>query len=271
MKKGISDAAFLPAWKTNQFLLSAKNAGFEGVELNLHENEGILTLNSSLEDVELLSKQCNEFGLEVPSISTILHNQYPFTSSNAVIRQRSEEIALKMIEVAEVMGAEIIQIVPGKAEANISYDRAYEMSQESLARLAPKAYRAGITIGVENVSNKFLPSPREFNHFLDEINHSSIQAYFDIGNAMATGYPEHWISLLSKRIVAIHAKDYKLADSNFVPSLEGDINWSAIMELLCKIDFVGYVMSTPPPPYVYCRKKLIEKASSDLTTIFGLN
>lgn len=271
MKKGISDRVFPPVWKIEESLSIAKQVGFDGIELNVHEEEGILNLNTSSSTARVLAKQCNELGLEIPSLSTILHNQYSLNSGNAVVRKHGEEIALKMIELAEAMGAKVIQIVPGVATSNVPYDRAYELSQESLTRLASVASKTGLTIGLENVCNKFLPSPMEFARFLDEINHPSVQAYFDIGNAMATGYPEHWIHLLGNRIVTIHSKDYRLATGYFVSSLGGDVNWPVVIDSLRKIRFTGYIMSTPPRQYMYCPERLIETASRDLDAILELS
>lgn len=269
MKKGIHDVPFLDRWSIDQFLEKAALSGFEGVELNLHEEGGYLHLNTSLKEVRSMAEKVKGYGLEVPTLSTGLHNQYALTLENRGLRKRGEEIALHMIELAAEMGASIIQVVPGTVSGDEHYELAYERAQESLGLLASEASAAGVTIAVENVCNKFLPSPMEFAHFLKEINHSAVKAYFDTGNAMVTGHPEHFIHSIGDDIVAIHAKDYRYASGDFVAPLSGDAEWQGIMGALHEAQFEGYLISTPPK-YKHCPERLIEIASADLTALLHL-
>src|SRR5699024_10670143 len=124
---------------------------------------------------------------------------------------------------ASIVKAKVIQIVPGVVKAKDSYIHAYDAAQESLNYIAEEASKQGIIIGVENVYNKFLPSPLEFTKFIDEIQHDSLKVYLNIGNALASGFPEHWINLAKGKIITVHAKDYSLAIDDFVPAYTGDV------------------------------------------------
>ena len=64
---------------------------------------------------------------------------------------------------------------------------------------------------MENVWNRFLLSPMEWKYFLDEVNSKNVGLYFDVGNVVYSGYPEHWIKILNKRIKKVHFKDYRKA------------------------------------------------------------
>ena len=44
-------------------------------------------------------------------------------------------------------------------------------------------------IGIEEVWNKFLLSPLEFNRYVDEFQSPTVKAYFDVGNVVFYGYP----------------------------------------------------------------------------------
>lgn len=66
--------------------------------------------------------------------------------------------------------------------------------------LEPIARKHQIVMGIENVWNKFLLSPLEFRSFIDSFNSEYVGAYFDVGNVLLTGYPEHWIKILGSRI-----------------------------------------------------------------------
>ncbi|ASN06751.1 sugar phosphate isomerase/epimerase family protein [Virgibacillus necropolis] len=271
MKKGLSDANFIPNWDTVKFLKATKEAGFEGVELNFREQGGELTHETSIVEAKRLARLVESHDLEIASLSTGLFNFYPLSSGDARLRKNGEDIGFRMIELAEAMGVDVIQVVPGVAAVDISYDAAYELAVESLSRLGDVASEAGVTIGIENVCNKFLPSPREYTGFLNEINHSSVQAYFDNGNALATGYPEHFIKLLGDRIVAMHVKDYREHMGEFVSILEGDTNWPAMMKALKDIPYEGYLIATPHYPFLHSHDSHIERYSRDLTAVLNLS
>lgn len=272
MKKGINDYVFPSDWGLEESLNAAKEAGYEGIEFMVEEKEeeGFLHFQSTASEAREIARQCRELGLETPTLSTKFHNIYSLTNGDPNMRKRGEDLALKMIELAEAMGAKVIQVVPGVATPDVIYDRAYELAQESLSRLAPEASQAGVIIGLENVNTKFLPSPLEFVRFLDEIDHPSVQAYFNVGNAMDTGCAEHWVPMLGKRIVATHAKDYKHDGRVFTPALVGDANWSAIMKSLREVDYTGYIMSVIPAGYNDYWESPVEMSYRNLTSIFEL-
>ena len=56
------------------------------------------------------------------------------------------------------------------------------------------------------VGLKFLLSPLEFRNFLDAVGSPMVKAYFDVGNVMASGYPDQWIRILGDRIP--HVRSY---------------------------------------------------------------
>ncbi|MFC7392963.1 sugar phosphate isomerase/epimerase family protein [Scopulibacillus cellulosilyticus] len=272
MKKGLSDAVFIPEWGTQKFLSEAKNAGFNGVELNIRESEGDLTLNTIPSEARQVAQMAEEFGLKVYSLTTGLLNHYALSSEDSKLREQGEEIALHMIEVAAEMGTEVIQLVPGTVTPETSYEKSYSLAQESLSRLAQKASSYNVIIAIENVCNKFLPSAFEFTRFIDEIGHPSLKAYFDNGNALVTGYSEQFISLLGDRIVAMHLKDYRIKAGDFVPILEGDTNWPVLIKAINDIPYTGHIIATPQYPYA-CQgylEHLAKNTSASLTAVFEL-
>ena len=58
------------------------------------------------------------------------------------------------------------------------------------------------------------------------------------------GFPEDWISVLGSRIKRVHLKDYKMSGfkmGEFVPLLEGNVNWQAVMTQLVKVGYRGFL------------------------------
>ncbi|WP_158299202.1 sugar phosphate isomerase/epimerase family protein [Paenibacillus antri] len=270
MKKGIHDVPFLGFWNAETFFAEACLAGFDGVELNVLEDGGYLGLAGSDGDRKRVKRISLDCGVPIHSLSTNLHNRYPLSSGAAAIRKRGEEIGMKLIEIAAEIGASIVQIVPGVIARETLYEEAYGFAQESLSTLGKAAREANVILGVENICNHFLPSPKEFRRFLEEIDEPHIQAYLDIGNAMATGYAEHWIPSIGGRIVNIHAKDYRISSREFVSPLSGDVRWPRIMEALRKVRYDGFLITTPPG-YAYCSERLMKACSNDLSAILDLH
>ena len=99
--------------------------------------------------------------------------------------------------------------------------------------------------------NKFLLSPLEMRAFIDSFGSQRVGAWFDCGNVLATGYPQHWIDILGKRIVRVHVKDYRRAvgtTDGFVDLLSGDVDWPAVTAALKRIGYQGWVSAEMIPP-----------------------
>jgi hexulose-6-phosphate isomerase len=270
MRKGLSDLMFISKWETEDFLKVAKKTGFSGVEFNFCEKLGNLTPRTPISEANRLAHLVGEYGLEITSLSTELFNEYPLSSTELRLRKSGEEIGRRMIEFASEMGVKLIKIAPGSIIADTSYDVAYENAVESLRKLGDEAASAGIMIGVENKCNKFLPSPREFVGFLDNIGHPFVKAYFNTGHALITGYPEHYIDLLRDRIIAIHVNDYRQSINSFVSILEGDTNWPVLMNRLREFSYQGYFIVKPLYSSKFGHERHIEKYAQDLEAILDL-
>lgn len=112
--------------------------------------------------------------------------------------------------------------------------------------------------------------------FIDQFDTPHVGSYFDAGNVLATGYPEHWIPILGERIKRVHFKDYRRAVGSvdgFCDLLSGDVNWPAVMQALSEIGYDGWVaaeMIPPVPFYKYAPETLIENTSRAMDKIFAL-
>ena len=112
--------------------------------------------------------------------------------------------------------------------------------------------------------------------FIDQFNTPHVGSYFDVGNVLATGYPEHWISILGERIKRVHFKDYRKAVGTvdgFCDLLSGDVNWPAVMASLKDISYNGWIaaeMIPPVPFYKYAPETLIDNTSRAMDKIFAM-
>ncbi len=224
----------------------AKEAGFGAIELNLAE-DGELGLQTSTAAAHALRAAVEEAGLQIGGLSTSLYWRYSPTADDPSIRQRAREIAKRQLELGAALGVDAILVVPGQVGAamggpSVRYDVAYERAQEFLGVLAPVAERAGVTVAIENVWNKFLLSPLEMRRLIDEISSERVGVYFDVGNILLYGYPEHWIDILGARIRRVHLKDYARSIGGlqgFVDLGAGDVDWEAVGAALNRVGYRG--------------------------------
>ena len=257
----------------------AKKAGFEAIELTVAEEGGELSLNSTRRDVEKIVETAEEVGIKLSSLATGLFWDYSLSSSSDKVKDKAKAIVKKMLELASYLGVDTILVVPGgvdvffKPEAEVvAYDLAYKRSLESLGECLSTAEKYKVNIGIENVRNKFLLSPLEMRHFIDKLGSDYLGVYFDVGNTLLTGYPEHWIRILGKRIKKVHIKDFKVSIGNingFCDLLEGDVDWAEVMKALREVGYNDYVTAEIMPPYTQHPEALIYNTSKSMDFILG--
>ena len=86
--------------------------------------------------------------------------------------------------------------------------------------------------------------------FIDEINSDYVKVYFDAGNVLQFGYPEHWIEILRERIVRVHIKDFDRDIGNgsgFKPLLQGDMPWARLIKALDEVGYSSYLTAEVTP------------------------
>ena len=256
MKKAINIWSFPADLAIRDCMRLAADAGFDGLELALGET-GALSLSSSLEEIASYRRAADELGLDIPSLATGLYWSYSMTSEDAAERQRALDIAAFQIRAAHALGVDAILVVPGAVDVAfdptrpvVPYDAAYERALYALRKLAPLAEDLGVTLGVENVWNKFLLSPLEMRGFLDQVGSARVGAYFDVGNVLSTGYPDQWIRILGHRIARVHVKDFRTAVGTldgFVDLLSGDVDFQAVLAALRDVGYHGWMTAEVNP------------------------
>jgi hexulose-6-phosphate isomerase len=214
-----------------------KDLGFDGIEFN-----------SPVEfTIKELIEARNKSGLELPSLVNKDHWSKPLSDPDPSVREFIIDSVAKSLHEVKELGGDTVLVVPGVVNDKISYSQAYKNSLDSIRKLIPHVEKTGMKIGLENVWNNFILSPVETKRFLEEIDHPLIGWYFDIGNVLRYGWPEHWIETLNSRIIKLHIKEFsrqKMNDEGLwkgfdVELTEGDIDWSVVMNTLKDIDYQG--------------------------------
>ncbi len=277
MKKGINIWSF-PAGTVKDSLMLAEKCGFEGVELALNAT-GELSMESTDREILEIGRMAEELGLSLYSLSCGLCWEYRLSDDDAGMREKAKDVIKRQLEAAKLLGADTVLVIPGvvnatfaSPEKKVAYDVVYARALEGLAELAPYAEKLGVSIGLENVWNKFLLSPMEMRDFIDKVGSDFVGSYFDVGNTLYCGYPEDWVRILGKRIKKVHFKDYRVEAGGlhgFVDLLAGDVDYPEVMRALGEIGYDGWVSAEMIPNYRHHTETIIYNTSNAMDRILG--
>jgi len=219
MRKGIY-YSLLPGDTPEDKFVAAKKFGFACVE--------IPTLDTDADRKRFLeAAQAN--GVKIPSVMNQAHWAAPMSDPDASVRAKSIEGMYKSLDTATAVGADTVLLVPAVVKPGVTYERAWEVSQNEISKLIPAYAEKSVYIACENVWNKFLLSPTDFVDYIDEFDSNWVAAYFDVGNIVHYGIPEQWISSLGYRIKKVHVKGYNGDKKEWCSLLAGTIDWAAVM------------------------------------------
>ena len=244
-----------------QALSEARQMGYEGLEPAFGAGE--LTPQTTEADCERILLKADRVGFSIRTLACGNYWGLSLASPDANRRRQAVEFTRQYLQVAAWLKARTVLVIPGMVDVGwdpsvpvTPYQQVWDLATQSLRELVPAAEKAGVVIGVENVWNKFLTDPMAMRQFIDQFNSPFIRCYFDVGNVMIHGYPEHWIDILGPRIAAVHVKNFKRDDAGGLlhsfgdDLLVGDVNWSAVRTALSRIGYTGPITAEMLP---FCR------------------
>ncbi|MBL7170593.1 MAG: sugar phosphate isomerase/epimerase [Candidatus Omnitrophica bacterium] len=239
----------------------ARKMGYQGLELTF--GAGALGEDTPEKELIRIRNYAKKTKMAIPSLASGFF--WGCSLSSPVKKEREKAIAFtkKYIHAASVLNAGAVLVIPGyvhigwdENSAIVPYETAWKLSQDSIKQILPVASREKVIIAIENVWNKFLLSPREMREFIDSFKSKWVGSYFDPANVSLTGFPEHWIQILGKRIKRVHVKNFKGQDAGGTIKgfgediLEGDVNWPLVVKELKKIKYNGFLTAELLP---FCR------------------
>ncbi len=218
-----------------------KDLGFDGIEFNS-------PLDLPLK--ELLEAR-DKTGVEIPSTVNKDHWGKPISDPDPAIRQFTIDSMARSLEHTKELGGDTVLLVPGVVSDTVSYKTAYDNALDSIRKMIPHAEKTGVKIALENVWNNFILSPIEAKDFLDKIDHPLVGWYFDLGNILRYGWPDHWLEVLGDKVFKLHVKEYSkkimneqgLGKGFNVELTQGDVNWSQVMKTIKNINYKGQYMT----------------------------
>lgn len=284
MKKSINLWAFpYPEKMTlRQCLQLAKDAGFDGIELN-YDLDSDLSPNSGTKEFTAIRTMAEEIGIAISGLCSFLFWPYPLTSNNPEERARGMELAGLMTQAAHDLGTKNLLVVPGAVHMPWRADHdptpndvCDQRAKEAIGKLLPNAEKLDVSLNIENIFfNGYLMSPFEMISFVDHFSSDHVKVHFDTGNIMEYQFPEHWIPMLGKRIRNVHLKEYSKKSSDhsleaFRPLLDGTTNWPAVMQAFDGIGYDGYLTFEYFHPYLHHPEALIYQTADSLDRLLGI-
>ncbi len=215
-----------------------KDLGFDGVEMDSPND---------LDQGEVIAAR-DAVGLPIHGVVDSVHWTQTLSDPDSAVRAAGLDGLKTAIQDAHAYGASTVLLVPGIVNKHVSYADAYRRSQAEVRKVLPVAAEHNIKIAFENVWNRFLLSPLECARYVDEFESEFVGWYFDVGNVVTYGWPEHWIRTLGPRILKLDIKEFSRAKADSegpyagfrVPLGEGDCDWPAVNEALAEIGFEGW-------------------------------
>lgn len=283
MKKSINLWAFPYPDKMSlkQCLQLAKDAGFDGIELN-YDLDSELSPKSGTKEFTEIRKMADQIGIKISGVCSFLFWPYPLTSNDPAERAKGMELAGKMTQAAHDLGTENLLVVPGAVHMPWRDDHdptpndvCLARAKESIGKLLPGAEKLKVHLNMENIFfNGFLLSPMEMVDFVDSFNSPYVQVHFDTGNIMEYQFPEHWIPILGKRIKNVHLKEFTKKGTDhsleaFRPLLDGTTNWPAVLEAFDNVGYDGYLTFEYFHPYQHFPEALIYQTGDSLDRMLG--
>jgi L-ribulose-5-phosphate 3-epimerase len=178
-------------------LEAAKRIGLDGVQVDFGSGEQDLPLfDPDLQQRFLRTSK--EQGVEIASLAMGVLNNVPYKNDS-----RAEQWVSKAIDVSKTLGTRVILLAFfGKGDL-VNDDKGIDTVVARLRKVAPKAEKAGVTLGFESQL-----SAEQLLNILRRVNSPAVKVYYDVANTQAMGYNIFSeIRMLGKQICEFHAKD----------------------------------------------------------------
>ncbi len=207
-------------------LAVAKELGLDGVQVSMGGVDPELQLRRN--DVQETYRQAERVhGVRIGGVALDVMNQVPYKSD-----PRAEQWVSDSVDVARALGARVVLLAFfEKGDLRNDPDGQAEVVRR-LKRVAPKAERHGIVLGIESWL-----SATDHVRLIDAVGSKHVQVYYDLANSTQMGYDIlAEIRLLGReRICEFHAKE------NGALLGQGRIDFPAVRRAMDDIGYSGWI------------------------------
>ncbi len=212
----------------------AKEIGLDGVQVTM----GSMANNLNMRRPEVQKaylKAAKETGVQIASLAlSETNNLAVFSEPRAAIWLNDS------IGVCRALGTKVILVAMfGRGELHASDKTSVDRLVDLLKELAPRAEKAGVTLGLEDYL-----SAEDNMAIVDRVASPAVQVYYDVGNSTDKGYDiAKEIRFLGKHICEFHAKD-----GNFMLG-QGRIDFKQVRAAMDAIEYSGWIQIEAAAPH----------------------
>jgi len=176
----------------------AKRIGLDGVQVDCGSGRETLPLFDPDLQKQFLA-EAEKQQMQIASMAMGTLNGVPYKSD-----PRAERWLDQCIDVCKVLGVKVV-LVPFFGNGDLQNDpKGMEVVIERLKKVAPKAKKAGVTLGFESWL-----SAQQHIDIIKRVGSSAVKVYYDTANSHKAGYDIYKeIRQLGKLICEFHLKDY---------------------------------------------------------------
>lgn len=230
-----------------------KDAGFDAYDMwlgCLYDNPESCVFCK--DDYLKRAKELRHYADELGIVCNQAHAPHEWRLFDAEREKRLDKMVIRSIEIASVLGADIIVVHPKQYMVYSEHaEELFRINMEYFKQLIPYAEKYNIKIAIENMwqANNGTHTPTdsvcsrawEFCKYLDTLNSEWIVGCLDIGHVslMATDIPEFIKTMGSKRLKALHIHDTDfIVDRHTLPFMH-KIDYMAVAKALGEIGYEG--------------------------------
>lgn len=235
-------------------LEAAKQAGFDYLELSIDETQEKLSrLDWTPEEVHRLWLDQRQTGVPIRSICLSGHRSFPMGHPDPEIRQKSQEILEKAVDLASALGIRLIQLAGYDVYYEPSTPQTRQFFAQGLRTTVAYAARRGVMLGFETMETQFMNTVQKAMFWVDEIRSPYLQIYPDMGNLTNAAVLYQYdvcqdIALGRGHFAAAHLKETRPGVFREVPFGEGHVDFPTVARCCLELgvrQFVGEFWYAP--------------------------
>lgn len=230
------------SWDT--LFADARKAGFSFVDLSVDETpERKARLDWAQGTRREVRDAAAAHGIQLGGLCLSIHRAIGPGSADPKVRAEADRIFDQGIDLCHDLGIPVLQVA-----GYYAYYESADPGQRSryvaaLRRAIPKAARAGVLLGIENVDGNDVTSISRGMNIVREIDSPWLQMYPDVGNIAEQQLDEtEELHSGEGHMLAIHLKDVRVGEPRRVPMGEGIANFPKAFSELARQSWSGRMM-----------------------------
>lgn len=227
-----------PQWTLEEVLAAAQRYGYDGVELRVDANHNhSVEVTNPPEQRAAARRAATAHGVALCCIATSCKFADPATVAQNIADARSR------IDLAGDLGAQVVRVFGGKIPPGLGRQQATESVVQALATLAGQAAQRGVYLALETHDDWC--DPQAVLAVMSRVNHPNVGVNWDYMHTLriAKTSVDEAFAALAPHIRHVHFHDGSLAADNleFLPIGQGEYDHRRVLELLCSVDYEGYL------------------------------